>query len=103
MIKALIKPLVPPPVRRLIRKVIPNKPPSRPISHLPDIRIFSLKARHEFFQAAQYYLQINRIDGAYLEFGSHEANTFRMALNTLGTYNRPNKITHFYAFDSFEG
>jgi O-methyltransferase len=95
MIKALIKPLVPPPVRRLIRKVIPNRPPSRPISPLPDIRIFSLRAR--------YYLQVNRIDGAYLEFGSHEANTFRMALNTLGTYNRPNKITHFYAFDSFEG
>ena len=47
----------------------------------------SLRFRLEFFQAAQTYLRVNRINGSYLEFGSHEANTFLMALNTLGKYN----------------
>jgi len=64
---------------------------------------FALQARLDFFNAAQYFLQTNRIDGVYLEFGCHEANTFRMALNTLGAYNKPNKVSHFYAFDSFAG
>lgn len=59
--------------------------------------------RLHFFQSAQIYLQVNRIDGIYLEFGSHGLNTFRMALNTLGSYNKPNKIFKFIAFDSFEG
>ena len=30
-------------------------------------------------------------------------NTFRMALRTLGLPGKPNKISKFYAFDSFEG
>ena len=64
---------------------------------------FSLTARYNFFKRAQYYLQVNRIDGVYLEFGSHEANTFRLALNTLGLPKKPNHISKFYAFDSFEG
>lgn len=59
--------------------------------------------RLNFFQSAQIFLQVNRIDGVYLEFGSHGLNTFRMALNTLGAHNKPNKITKFIAFDSFEG
>lgn len=75
------------------------------ITPLPKkiFRVPSLRFRFEFFQAAQIYLQVNRIDGSYLEFGSHEANTFRMALNTLGQYQKPNKINHFFAFDSFQG
>lgn len=75
------------------------------ITPLPTkvFRVPSLRFRFEFFQAAQIYLQVNRIDGSYLEFGSHEANTFRMALNTLGQYGKPNKINHFFAFDSFQG
>ena len=64
---------------------------------------YSLKVRLDFFKTAQYYLQTNRIDGVYAEFGSHEVNTFRMALRTLGLPLRPNKISKFYAFDSFEG
>jgi hypothetical protein len=56
-----------------------------------------------FFKNAQFFLQVNRIDGVYLEFGSHELNTFRMALNTLGQYSQPNNIHKFIAFDSFEG
>lgn len=67
------------------------------------VRVPSLFFRYEFFQAAQIYLQVNRIDGTYLEFGSHEANTFRMALNTLGQHSKPNKISRFWAFDSFSG
>jgi O-methyltransferase len=47
-------------------------------------------------------------EGVYTEFGCHEVNTFRFALNALGWYRKgqyrpPNKISHFYAFDSFEG
>lgn len=64
---------------------------------------FSLLSRLQFFQRAQYYLQVNRIDGVYAEFGSHEVNTFRMALRTLGLPGKPNFISRFYAFDSFEG
>lgn len=63
----------------------------------------ALRFRLEFYQAAQIFLRVNRINGSYLEFGSHEANTFRMALNTLGMHGQPNRITHFLAFDSFEG
>lgn len=64
---------------------------------------FELSARLDFFKRAQLYLQVNRMDGIYAEFGSHEVNTFRMALRTLGVPFMPNKITKFYAFDSFAG
>jgi len=64
---------------------------------------FTLKSRYNFFKRAQYYLQTNRINGVYVEFGSHQANTFRMALRTLGLPRKPNHISKFYAFDSFEG
>lgn len=64
---------------------------------------FVMSEQLHFFKSAQFYLQVNRIDGVYLEFGSHELNTFRMALNTIGAYGKPNKITKFIAFDSFEG
>jgi O-methyltransferase len=75
------------------------------ITPLPK-RVFtspSLRFRLEFFQAAQIFLRVNRINGSYLEFGCHEANTFRMALNTLGQHSGPNRISNFWAFDSFEG
>ena len=76
-----------------------------PITTLPSQieKNFSLNARLNFYRQAQYFLQVNRMDGVYIEFGSHEANTFRMALNILGQYSKPNKINHFYAFDSFKG
>lgn len=64
---------------------------------------FSLLERYRFFESAQFFLQTNRFDGVYLEFGCHEVNTFRMALNTLGSHYKPNKINKFIAFDSFEG
>lgn len=75
------------------------------ITPLPDKihRVPQLRFRLDFFNAAQLFLQVNRIDGSYLEFGSHEVNTFRMALNTIGAHGLPNRITHFYAFDSFAG
>ncbi|MBI4994117.1 hypothetical protein HZC21_00525 [Candidatus Peregrinibacteria bacterium] len=67
---------------------------------------------YAWFQNAAQYLHANRLEGVYAEFGSHEVNTFRMALNTfrmalntLGNYKRWGscKIHHFYAFDSFAG
>lgn len=75
------------------------------ISGLPrnSSRLFHHSARLDFFRSAQYFLQVNRIDGLYVEFGVHEANTFRMALNTLGLYGRPNRVSKFFAFDSFQG
>ncbi len=64
---------------------------------------YSLKTRFNFFKRAQYYLHVNRLSGVYVEFGSHEANTFRMALKTLGLPINRFKIEKFYAFDSFKG
>lgn len=77
----------------------------RKITTLPKnlAKHFDLYSRYNFFKRAQYYLQVNRINGVYMEFGSHEVNTFRMALRTLGLPKKPNNIYKFYAFDSFEG
>ncbi len=75
------------------------------ITPLPKIfnKKYGLKVRFNFFKKAQYYLQMNRMDGVYAEFGIHEVNTFRMALQTLGSPYKPYKIDKFYAFDSFVG
>ena len=64
---------------------------------------FNLSTRYEFFKIAQSYLQTNRINGTYCEFGCHTGSTFKMALRTIGLPFKPNKINRFYAFDSFEG
>ena len=64
---------------------------------------FNLSTRYEFFKTAQSYLQTNRINGTYCEFGCHTGSTFKMALRTIGLPFKPNKINRFYAFDSFEG
>jgi hypothetical protein len=46
------------------------------------------------------FANINRpIDGYYMEFGSHEANTMRMAWQCFGSL----FDWHFIAFDSFQG
>ena len=68
-----------------------------------NLNDFGNRARFNFFLSARYYLQVNRISGLYAEFGSFGGNTFRMSLNTLGLYGKPNKVSHFYSFDSFEG
>ena len=85
-------------LKRLKLKIKNNK-----ITRLPNKMEFGDLERLKFFQSCQYFLQVNRIDGVYFEFGCHEANTFRMALNTLGSYDKPNKVDKFFAFDSFEG
>lgn len=76
-----------------------------PVTPLRPAAEWNTNNRETFtwFEHAQKFLQVNRMDGVYAEFGCHEANTFRFALNTLGLYGRPNRIEHFYAFDSFEG
>lgn len=75
------------------------------ITPLPPSLDANLKNCHGWFWNASHYFHANRLDGVYVEFGSHEANTFRIALNTLGNYARWGKphIQHFYAFDSFQG
>jgi len=72
------------------------------ISPIPKARLkdFTFTGRFQFFHTAAIYLKSNEIDGVYLEFGCDQANTFRMALNTLG---RSELISHFFAFDSFQG
>ena len=68
------------------------------------LKTFGGQSLLNFFNAASHFLQTNRLSGYYLEFGSHEGNTFRMALNILGKYtNSTYKISKFYSFDSFEG
>jgi O-methyltransferase len=56
-----------------------------------------------FFGAVAAYLQLNRLSGSYVEFGSHTLSTARMALNTLGQHNIPAPATHFFLFDTFSG
>lgn len=76
------------------------------ITSLPNVRNSNLERGLEWFQSAAHYLHVNRLKGAYAEFGCHEANTFRLALNTLGNYRRFGgacPVSFFYAFDSFEG
>lgn len=87
-------------VKRLYYRFIVN----RKITPLPDYLNAHLLHCYEWFKLTAKYLSINRLDGVYAEFGCHEVNTFRFALNILG---KPgdcvNKIYRFYAFDSFEG
>lgn len=76
------------------------------LSSMPRTMNANLRNCHEWFCNAAHYLHVNRMDGVYAEFGCHEANTFRCALNTLGNYRRwggAKRIHRFYAFDSFEG
>lgn len=80
-------------------------PQYKKITPLPPCMDANLRNCHAWFWNAAHYLHVNRLDGVYGEFGSHQANTFRIALNTLGNYARWGKphIQHFYSFDSFEG
>lgn len=73
------------------------------ITPLPEDLNEDKRQRLIWYELAQKFLQVNRVDGVYAEFGCHEVTTFRFALNTLGRYGMPNRIHHFYAFDSFEG
>jgi hypothetical protein len=103
--KELARTLLPNPIFQGLRSVYSKlKEEAVPeITPIPKTTNRSLLDRLEWFERAQAYLQANRINGVYTEFGCHEANTFRFALNTLGKYRTPNKISRFYAFDSFEG
>lgn len=75
------------------------------VSPMASRRQWNVNQRETYvwFELAQKYVQVNRLEGVYAEFGCHGANTFRFALNTLGRYDIPNTLQHFYAFDSFEG
>ena len=76
------------------------------VTSLPNNMSSNLLNCYAWFHNAAHYLHVNRLCGVYAEFGSHEANTFCIALNTLGNYRRfgyPCKISHFFAFDSFAG
>jgi len=92
-------------ILKFIYKILLEKLELRKITSVPKKfkNNFTLIVRYNFFKSAQYYLQTNRINGVYAEFGSHQANTFRMALRTLGLPRKPNYISKFYAFDSFQG
>tara|TARA_B100001250_G_C19522580_1_gene666643 strand:- start:8 stop:784 length:777 start_codon:yes stop_codon:yes gene_type:complete len=75
------------------------------ITQLPKIinKNWQYNARFVFFKSVENYLNINRINGVYCEFGCHTAITFRFALRTIGLPFKQSKIHKFYAFDSFEG
>lgn len=84
---------------RINKRLLPAITPLRPKSEWST----NFRQTLLWFELAQKFLQVNRINGVYAEFGSHEVNTFRMALNTIGQYTLPISVPHFYAFDSFEG
>jgi len=86
--------------------VLKNFFKSKCISDLPQgvEKNRSLKDRLTFFERAELYQRTNFISGVYCEFGVHTAQTFRMALNTLGQHRkRSTSCDHFYAFDTFGG
>lgn len=59
-----------------------------------------IAGRREFFYKAFRTIQFNGVSGDYAEFGSHTANTFRLAY----TYSRSFRSRcHLWAFDSFAG
>ena len=61
---------------------------------------FGQRSRRDVFLGIARYHHINRpMEGYYFEFGSHEANTMRMAWDTL----RHLFDYTYVAFDSFEG
>lgn len=76
------------------------------VTNLPKSPNANLVNCYQWFQNAAHYLRVNRMEGAYAEFGCHGAMTFRFALNTLGNYRRflgNPPVSLFYAFDSFAG
>ncbi|PIQ86853.1 MAG: hypothetical protein COV74_03205 [Candidatus Omnitrophica bacterium CG11_big_fil_rev_8_21_14_0_20_45_26] len=73
---------------------------------VPSLLAKNRDHRFDFFSWTANYLSANYIDGVYVEFGCCGAVTMRYALNTLGkpaAYGLRNHISHFFAFDSFEG
>jgi hypothetical protein len=61
---------------------------------------FGRRQRLDLMLDIARFANINRpIDGYYMEFGSHEANTMRMAWQCFGHL----FAWHFIAFDSFQG
>lgn len=61
---------------------------------------FALSQRKSIFMSIARFATINRpINGMYMEFGSHEGNTMRMAWDTFNLM----FDWEFVAFDSFEG
>ncbi len=88
---------------RFYHRIFDRFPRISPLPNSPDT---NLKNCYGWFQNAAHYLRANRISGVYAEFGCHDANTFRYALNSLGNYRRfggQPPCFYFYAFDSFEG
>jgi len=58
-------------------------------------------AKYEFYMQVFDFINEMKIQGDYLEFGCHNARTFRMALTEARRYEM--ESMRFLAFDSFEG
>ena len=59
------------------------------------------KIKLDFYRDAFDFIYTHKLKGDYLEFGSHMARTFRMALTEARKKNFADM--NFWAFDSFEG
>jgi O-methyltransferase len=65
---------------------------------------FPLAARNTFLCSVAHYLRSQKRTGfEYWEFGSYGGHTFRMALNCFGSDPKNSLVSHFVAFDSFQG
>lgn len=83
---------------RRIRRRIPLTAAERWVRR--DYTPFAFEERARVFRSITRFLHINRpVTGYYLEFGSHEANTMRMAWDSF----RHLFDFHYVAFDSFQG
>ena len=70
-----------------------------------DLLIFKqtmrFREKYAFYLHAFDFLDVNKVEGDYYEFGCHRARTFRMALTEARR--RSMDRVRFYAFDSFQG
>lgn len=98
---------MPPSVQRPLRwafnwlRYPPGSPIRRRLAYVSrDYTPFGRRQRLEIMLDIARFATINRpIDGYYMEFGSHEANTMRMAWRAFGSL----FDWDFIAFDSFQG
>jgi len=54
----------------------------------------------DVIRLAYQFLNSNKVEGDYLEFGSYRGRTFTSAWSVISRFRRPD---HLYCFDSFEG
>ena len=70
------------------------------------LRILKIKEslqRYNIYDTVFKFLEVNKIEGCYAEFGTYQGRSAKFALESLSYYNRLKIFKSYYFFDSFEG